>query len=244
MNLNAEFDQRAVVHADASDWVASPVAGVSRKMLDRVGGEVARATSIVRYAPGSRFSRHRHGGGEEFLVLDGVFQDEHGDYPAGAYLRNPPHSSHAPGAAAGCTILVKLWQFDADDRRPLRLNAADVALQTIASRRGVRVQPLFVDMQENVRIETWAAGARISYVPTGGIELFVLDGSIEASVSPDPAGAGSTGIERLRLWSWLRLPSGALLEATAGPAGARLWIKEGRLTPDIIARSLAALEIA
>lgn len=82
-------------------------------------GEVARATSIVRYSPGSRFSPHEHGGGEEFLVLEGVFSDEHGDDGPGTYVRNPVGSAHAPFSAAGCTILVKLRQMDpADQSRP------------------------------------------------------------------------------------------------------------------------------
>ncbi|MGQ3177762.1 MAG: cupin domain-containing protein, partial [Blastomonas fulva] len=92
MDLNTDFSQRVLIHADAVPWVPSPIAGVDRRMLDRIGGEVARATSIVRYAPGSLFPPHTHGGGEEFIVLDGVFQDEHGDYPAGSYVRNPPTS--------------------------------------------------------------------------------------------------------------------------------------------------------
>ena len=87
--------------------MASPVAGVERRLLDRCGGEVARATSIVRYAPGSRFEPHNHGGGEEILVLSGVFQDGQGAYPAGTWLRNPPGSLHKPWSEAGCTIWVK-----------------------------------------------------------------------------------------------------------------------------------------
>src|SRR3954453_10029665 len=71
-----------------------------------------RATSIVRYAPASRFSAQTHGGGEEFLVLEVVFQDEHGDYPAGSYVRNPPTSRHTPGSALGCALTVKLRQVD------------------------------------------------------------------------------------------------------------------------------------
>ena len=98
MQLNADFTQRAVVHAATLEWSPSPIAGVERRMLDRIGGEVARATSIVRYAPHSHFSRHTHEGGEEFFVLEGVFQDEHGDYPAGSYVRNPPTSAHTPGS--------------------------------------------------------------------------------------------------------------------------------------------------
>src|SRR5689334_19491242 len=107
MRLNADFAKRVAVHA--APWTPSPMPGVARRMLDRLGDEVARATSIVRYAPGSSFSPHVHGGGEEFLVLDGVFSDEHGDCPAGTYVRNPPTSAHTPGTAAGCTIFVKLW---------------------------------------------------------------------------------------------------------------------------------------
>ena len=92
MRINADFSKRAAVHAAQSDWARSPTPGVERRMLDRIGDEVARATSIVRYAPDSAFPPHTHGGGEEFLVLDGTFQDEHGDYPAGSYVRNPPTS--------------------------------------------------------------------------------------------------------------------------------------------------------
>src|SRR4051812_49503996 len=84
-----------LVHAGKLDWVPSPAAGVDRRMLFRIGGEGARATSIVRYAPGSAFPRHAHGGGEEIVVLESVFQDEHGDYPGGRYF---PHS---PGTCPG-----------------------------------------------------------------------------------------------------------------------------------------------
>ena len=79
--------------------------GVRRRVLDRVGAEVARATSIVSYEPQSHFSAHVHTGGEEFIVLDGVFQDEHGDFPAGLYIRNPPESSHTPGSEDGLSLI-------------------------------------------------------------------------------------------------------------------------------------------
>jgi quercetin dioxygenase-like cupin family protein len=108
MRVNADFDQRVVSRPEDQHWIASPLAGVDRIMLDRVGGEVARATSIVRYAPGSHFSAHTHGGGEEFVVLDGVFSDEHGDYPAGSYVRNPIGTAHAPHSRDGCTNFLKV----------------------------------------------------------------------------------------------------------------------------------------
>ena len=137
MELNADFSQRAVVHAAQLAWMPSPIAEVDRRMLDRIGEEVARATSIVRYAPGSRFSPHMHGGGEEFLVLEGVFQDEHGDFPAGYYIRNPPTSSHTPGSTLGCTIFVKLWQFDPDDRTQVRIDANKMPFLPDPGRKGV-----------------------------------------------------------------------------------------------------------
>ena len=81
--------KRAVVHSEELPWVDSPLPGVQRRMLERDGEEVARATSVVRYAPDSSFSPHSHGGGEEFLVLDGVFSDEHGDFGPGMLRAQP-----------------------------------------------------------------------------------------------------------------------------------------------------------
>ncbi|MEM6665983.1 MAG: cupin domain-containing protein [Pseudomonadota bacterium] len=108
MRLNADFSERVVLRPSDRKWVPSPSGGVERMMLDRIGGEVARATTIVRFQPASRFDAHTHGGGEEYLVLDGVFSDESGDYPAGTYVRNPIGTSHTPHTDAGCTIFVKL----------------------------------------------------------------------------------------------------------------------------------------
>ena len=125
MEINADFSSRVVIHSDQLDWIASPMPGVDRRMLDRIGGEVPRATSLVRYVPDSNFSAHTRTGGEEFIVLDGVFQDEHGDYPTGTYVRNPPTTSHTPGSDEGCTIFVKLWQFDLDDRKQFRKTMAE-----------------------------------------------------------------------------------------------------------------------
>jgi anti-sigma factor ChrR (cupin superfamily) len=219
MNLNADFTRRAAVHAASLPWQPSPTQGVDRRMLDRVGEEVARATTIVRYAPNSRFPTHTHGGGEEFLVLDGVFQDEHGDFPAGSYVRNLPGSSHTPGSAPGCTIFVKLWQFDPQDRTEVRLPPAAIAYCAYPDRPGVEVAPLFRDEREDVRLERWAPGAVIGLHPTGGIELLVLEGSFVHN--------GETFVAQ----SWLRLPPGDAATLSVGRDGCRLWIKEGHLEP-------------
>ena len=217
MELNADFSQRVAVHAAGLAWVPSPVAGVERRMLDRIGGEVARATSIVRYAPDSRFSPHTHGGGEEFLVLDGVFQDEHGDYPAGSYVRNPPTSHHRPGSAPGCVLFVKLWQFDPADRIPVRIDDASLAYAPTPGRPGVEAAQLYRDGSENVRMERWASAAEIILpVPDGG-EFLVLDGSFDE------------GGERFEPQSWLRLPCAGQLSAVAGPEGCTVWVKTGHL---------------
>jgi len=102
--------------------VASPQSGVERVMLDRVGAEKDRATSIVRYAPDSYFPRHEHSGGEEIFVLSGTFSVEDGDYPAGWYLRNPPGSSHQPFSREGAIIFVKLQQMPVHEQRHVRIN--------------------------------------------------------------------------------------------------------------------------
>ena len=121
--VNAGFDRRvSLPPPDSGTWQDSPMQGVQRHMLDRVGGEVARATSLVRYAAGSHFESHTHHGGEEFLVLEGVFSDQYGHYPAGTYIRNPPGSAHAPFSREGCVLFVKLWQFAAHDLQPVRID--------------------------------------------------------------------------------------------------------------------------
>lgn len=217
MELNADFTKRVVLHADEIDWKTSPTPGVHRRMLDRIGDEVARATSIVRYDPDSAFPAHTHGGGEEFIVLDGVFQDERGDFPEGFYVRNPPQSRHTPRSKPGCTILVKLWQFDPADRSNVAIDLTRIAAVPAAGRPGVSVTPLFKSDKEDVRVEHWEPGAAVTLDADGGAEVFVLDGNATES--------GDT----LRRHSWLRLPSTPSVTLQAGADGARVWIKTGHL---------------
>lgn len=222
MELNADFTQRVLIHTQDIPWKASPMAGVDRRMLDRIGDEVARATSIVRYAPGSHFSAHTHTGGEEFIVLQGTFQDEHGDYPAGTYVRNPPTSSHTPGAAEGCIIFVKLWQFDLDDRTQFRVDIAS-DLETVGN--GVALKTLHQDARETVLYVELAPNAEWSDSAAGGAELLLLDGSLQESG------------DDLHKWSWLRVPDGKGVSVSAGKDGATFWIKTGHLpfavAPDV-----------
>lgn len=209
MDLNADFTKRVVLQSDQLEWQASPMPGVDRRMLDRIGGEVARATSIVRYAPQSKFSTHTHTGGEEFIVLDGVFQDEHGDFPTGTYVRNPPTSAHTPGSDQGCVIFVKLWQFDPEDRTQFRVDMAQAAKDGHAV--------LHKDAFETVTYHDLPAGTALAEALPGGGEILVLSGTlIEAA-------------DTLHTGGWLRLPEGSHLAATAGPQGARIWMKTGHI---------------
>jgi hypothetical protein len=217
MELNADFSQRVAVHAAQLPWVASPIVGVDRRMLDRIGDEVARATSIVRYAPASRFSAHTHGGGEEFLVVDGTFQDEHGDYPAGSYVRNPPTSRHTPGSAPGCVLFVKLWQFDLEDRTPVHRDARALAYTPLRDRPDVEIAALFHDNREDVRMERWRPHVPVALDLPGGGEFLVLEGTFNEA---------NEGFAPL---SWLRLPPGAQLRAATGKDGCTLWVKTGHL---------------
>ena len=220
MLINADFTQRAVVHAARAPWVPSPIPGVERRMLDRVGDEIARATSIVRYAAGSAFSPHVHGGGEEFLVLEGVFQDEHGDYPVGSYVRNPPQSRHTPRSNPGCVLFVKLHQFAANDRLQVRLDTGRVATTADPRRSGVLLQPLFTDARETVRMETIAPNAPWDVGDPGGFEMLVVAGQLD--------GLG----EVFRALSWMRSPPGERTCFRAGQEGARAWVKLGHLTAE------------
>lgn len=221
MRINDDLRIPVIVEASQLPWVASPARGVDRRMLFRIGDEVARATSIVRYAPRSAFPRHTHGGGEEVVVLEGVFQDEHGDYPAGSYFRNPPGTSHVPASKDGCTIFVRLWQFREGDCQQVVQSPGQG--RVLDSRPGVRSAiELFNDGYENVFIEDLPPGTKIAMANERGLEILVL------------AGAISIGDKNLTPQGWVRLPAGEALHAIIGPEGARIWFKDAFLIhPDV-----------
>lgn len=222
MRLNDDLTRPVLVQAARLDWIPSPAPGVDRRMLYRVGDEVARATSIVRYAPGSVFPRHVHSGGEEIFVLDGTFQDERGDYPAGSYFRNPPGTSHVPAARGGCTIFVRLWQFrEGDGVQIVRQPGEGAAVPPRPGATAARL--LFEDAAERVTVEDWPPGAAVTAENPRGLEFVVLSGSL------------TIGPETLEAQGWGRLPAGQALRATAGPAGAQVWVKDAPLQhPDVL----------
>jgi hypothetical protein len=219
MRLNAEFDRWAAVQYRSARWIASPMAGVERIMLDRVGAEVARATSLVRYAPGSHFSRHEHARGEEVLVLEGTFSDESGDYAPGSYVRNPPGSGHAPWSEPGCVIFVKLRQFAQDDLTPRAIDSRTAAWQEVAESGGARL-PLHRHASEEVRLERLPAERRLELADLPkGAELLVIEGAL------------SCNGEHYETRDWLRSPPGASL-AIESQGGAEFYLKTGHLPPE------------
>ena len=196
MKINADLTERAVVASDSIPWTPSPLAGVDRRMLERDGEEVARATSIVRYAPNSFFSVHTHAMGEEFLVLDGTFSDETGDFEPGMYVRNPPASRHKPSSVKGCLIFVKLRQMHADDSEYVRIDTHDSSLWH-NGRPGERTLSLYEGFSEKVRMLSWTKGVDLGPETfSNGVEYLVTDGQFE-----DDQGMYSKGF-------WLRLPAG------------------------------------
>lgn len=186
-------------------------------MLDRIGDEVARATTIVRFAPGSAFPEHVHGGGEEYFVLEGDFVDEDGSHKAGTYVRNPPWSRHSPSAPDGATIFVKLNQFAADDRLQVVVDTAEFVSLPDDPARAVKSLHLHSHGRETVRIEAWQAGVEIDNWGHGGLELLVLDGEFTEDGS------------QYAKHSWLRLPPHEPLVAQAGPRGVCMLVKSGHL---------------
>jgi anti-sigma factor ChrR (cupin superfamily) len=218
--VNADFTRRVVIATGAMPWIPSPQPGVERRLLDRIGGEVARATSLVRYAPASAFPAHEHALGEEFFVLGGVFSDEHGDYGEGTYVRNPPHSRHTPRTAPGCTILVKLRQMKPTETSRVVIDSSKAIWKPVDPNGLLRL-PLHLapDTGESVTLERMPP--RTHLVETdqpGGEEIFVLSG--ELSDQNRAYGAGT----------WIRNPAG-FRGGLDSHGGATYWAKRGHLRP-------------
>lgn len=218
MRVNADFSERVVIATNELPWIASPQAGVERRMLDRIGDEVARATSLVRYAPASTFEPHDHALGEEFLVLEGIFSDEHGDYPAGTYVRNPPGSHHSPRTAPGCIILVKLRQMALSESERIVIDTAKAQWST-GDAEGHQRLDLYTNREngERVTIERLDAGTSLPAANCpGGEEIFVVSGRL--ADEHDEYGSGT----------WIRNPPG-YRHSLESSSGAVFWAKRGHL---------------
>lgn len=218
LKINENFTERAVVVSNDVEWTPSPMHNVFRKMLDRIGDEVARATTIVRYEPYSEFSSHLHSGGEEFFVLEGVFSDEHNDYPKGSYVRNPIGTQHTPKIGAeGATIFVKLHQFSRNDLEQKNINTTDSTwLPGLVA--GLSVMPLHEYENEHVALVKWEPNTSFNtHKHFGGEEIFVLEGTFHDEFGSYPKG------------TWIRSPHLSKHTPFTKEDGAIIYVKTGHL---------------
>jgi anti-sigma factor ChrR (cupin superfamily) len=215
--VNGDLSVRATADTRIMAYSPSPSGTVFRKRMHLVGApESGQVTSIVEYQPGATFPAHDHPEGEEILVLDGVFSDEHGDWPAGTYLLNPEGFRHAPFSKEGCTLFVKLRQFPGTERQHTVINHGAVTWEPTAIA-GVSRKPLYQQdgFSDVTCLEWWDMGTTLpSYEHEEGAELFVLKGRFT-----DENGFYDEG-------SWLRMPKGS--KHTPHTAeGCTLYIKRG-----------------
>jgi anti-sigma factor ChrR (cupin superfamily) len=215
MNINSDYSKRVVINHHELPWVPSPEVGIERRMLDRIGGEIAKASSIVRYLPHSSFPTHTHEFGEEILVLDGILSDEIGDYPAGTYIMNPPGSSHAPHSKTGCTLFVKLRHLGVDhvERELIDTKSAPWHQGMVP---GLHVMPLMRQGNGSTLVR-WAPQTYFNpHKHYGGEEIFVVDGVFEDEHGRYPAG------------SWIRSPHLSLHQPFS-KEGCTIFVKTGHL---------------
>lgn len=211
--INMNFSETVVIDSESQSWVASPRAGVLRKPLAREDAERGHATSVVRYDPGASFSAHNHPLGEEILVLEGVFSDETGDYKKGTYFRNPEGFRHAPFSKQGCTILVKLHQFQDGDSDHVCIDTQQADWQFLSDH--VQRIQLHTFNTEQVALLRVQAGAKVP-VPANAkaFELFLISGHLLDDDRKHPPG------------TWIRSPRMQQLTSSA-ESDALIWMKTG-----------------
>jgi len=219
IQLHSDFAARCVVDSQQLPWLASPSPLVQRRMLERDGGEIARATSVVRYEPGACFDAHTHELGEEILVLEGGFGDAHGDYGPGCYIRNPPGSRHAPFSSEGCTMFVKLRQLDPQETQRVVIDTRS-APWAAGRLPGLTVLPLAGFGTEHTALVRWAPGTFFQpHRHFGGEEILVLEGVFSDEHADYPAG------------HWIRSPHLSQHQPFSRE-GCVIWVKTGHLPAD------------
>lgn len=220
LSLNTDLEQRISIRTDEMDWTPSPGGHVLRKRLHLSGrSEAGQVTSVVRYLPGASFPSHDHVEGEEILVLDGIFSDEHGHWPAGTYLLNPEGFQHAPYSEGGCTLFVKLRQYPGHEREHVATQTRDApwraSVKKTASWKKLYAQEPYSDF---MRLESWENPSDVGEITfPQGAELFVLHGSFDDNNGHYPT------------HTWLRIPAGESLTPTSQDP-CELYIKEGGFT--------------
>ena len=195
IDVNADLSKHVVVESSNIDWQSSPSGTVWRKPLYRQGGEFGPVTSIVKYDAGGKFRTHNHPEGEEILVLDGEFCDDHGRYSAGTYLLNPDGTQHAPYSDRGCILFVRLRQYHGNDRKQICLDTNSAEWHP-GIMPGLSVLPLYsqANYPENMALVRWQPNTYFhEHVHPGGEEILVLEGTFEDEHGKYPQGTWIRG---------------------------------------------------
>jgi anti-sigma factor ChrR (cupin superfamily) len=216
MLIHADHNLAISIPTNNLPWLPSPIAGIERRMLERNGAELARATSIVRYQAETQFSSHTHELGEEIFVLEGTLQDEHGVYPAGTYIRNPPGSSHSPSSITGCTLFVKLRYMQPNETQRIVINTTTTTwLPGLID--GLSVMPLSEFQGEHTALVRWQPGTYFqAHRHYGGEEILVLEGTFQDEHGDYPSG------------TWLRSPHLSAHQPFS-KSGCTIFVKVGHL---------------
>lgn len=216
MQLHADFTQTVILCPEDYHWTPSPGGQVNRVMLERIGQERARATSLVEYPQGANFPSHDHPLGEEILVLSGIFtENDQQHYAQGWYLRNPHQSQHQPSSATGCIIFVKLMQMQATEQTPVRINTHDASLW-VNTRYGLRLD-LYQDPYENTYLFKPRLAHPFSLSDPQGVELLIVQGALHTHKTVFTQG------------TWLRLAAHDQLHFTQSDPDTILYLKRGHL---------------
>ena len=178
------------------------------------------------------FQEHTHIGGEEFMVLEGTFKDQFGEFPKGTYVRNPIGSKHSPWVDEdGCTIMVKLLQMaeTGEGTTPLHVNVdQEKDSKGIETDYGT-VLEMYSNASTGERVQMCWIKPNTSFIvddlSKGGEELFIMEGELLLSSSD----------EAYQKWGWLRFPtdngeSERRSQLKAGSSGAQVLRKTGHLT--------------
>jgi len=224
MKINSDISKRVVIQQSTLPWIATPWAGVQQRTLEGGGDAAARATAIVKCAPGSSIVSCTHELGEEFVVLDGVVTDEFGSYGKRSYVKasyvtNRTGSAHACESASGCMLFVKRHHLEPDDDQRIVVDTATMPwYQGMVD--GLSVMPLSEFGTRHTALVRWAPGTRFNpHRHYGGEEIYVLEGVFEDEFGRYPAG------------TWLRSPH-LSAHCPFSIEGCTILVKTGHLLQD------------
>ena len=214
--INSDLSVRVVLDTESMAWLATEEVGVGRKPLDRDGGAEARATNLVKCAPGASYNLSVEGLGEEILVLEGVLEDDRAEHSAGAYMRNPPGSQCTLRTDQGCVLFVKRYAFEPADSAVVRIDTVN-ATWLPGMVPGLSVLPLHGHQHEHAALVRWQPNTRFQpHTHFGGEEILVLSGVFEDEYGSYPAG------------TWIRSPHMSRHQPFS-PSGCTIYVKTGHL---------------